>query len=83
MTSGKAFRDAQKWVTPMGRLGEPREMAKIALFLASKDSSFITGETITGDGGLTAYTWPGKCCSKTAGKTLQTRTTARKKGAGI
>lgn len=58
--SGKAFRDAQKWVTPMGRLGDPREIATIALFLASRDSSFITGETITGDGGLTAYTWPGK-----------------------
>ncbi|MFB5664039.1 SDR family oxidoreductase [Alteribacillus sp. HJP-4] len=58
--NGKAFRDAQKWVTPMGRLGDPKEMAMIALFLASKDSSFITGETITGDGGLTAYTWPGK-----------------------
>lgn len=58
--SGKAFREAQKWVTPMGRLGDPREMATIALFLASKDSSFVTGETITGDGGLTAYTWPGK-----------------------
>lgn len=57
---GKAFRDAQKWVTPMGRLGGPEEMATIALFLASTDSSFVTGEIITGDGGLTAYTWPGK-----------------------
>lgn len=58
--SGKAFRDAQKWVTPMGRLGKPEEMATIALFLASNDSSFVTGEIITGDGGLTAYTWPGQ-----------------------
>ncbi|HLR53618.1 MAG TPA: SDR family oxidoreductase, partial [Pseudogracilibacillus sp.] len=57
---GKAFREAQKWVTPMGRLGSPEEMATIALFLASADSSFVTGEIITGDGGLTAYTWPGK-----------------------
>lgn len=57
---GKAFRDAQKWVTPMGRLGKPEEMATIALFLASEDSSFVTGEIITGDGGLMAYTWPGK-----------------------
>ncbi|GAB4074169.1 SDR family oxidoreductase [Barrientosiimonas marina] len=55
---GKTFRDAQKWVTPMGRLGKPEEMASIALFLASSDSSFVTGEIITGDGGLTAYTWP-------------------------
>lgn len=57
---GKTFREAQKWVTPMGRLGGPEEMATIALFLASTDSSFVTGEIITGDGGLTAYTWPGK-----------------------
>lgn len=59
-TGGKTFRDAQKWVTPMGRLGKPEEMATIALFLASKDSSFVTGQIITGDGGLTAYTWPGE-----------------------
>ncbi|HLR03238.1 MAG TPA: SDR family oxidoreductase [Virgibacillus sp.] len=59
-TGGKTFRDAQKWVTPMGRLGKPEEMANIALFLASKESSFVTGQVITGDGGLTAYTWPGE-----------------------
>lgn len=58
--SGQKFRDAQKWVTPMGRLGRPDEMAKVALFLASDDSSFITGESIQADGGLMAYTWPGK-----------------------
>ncbi|MGJ8515870.1 SDR family oxidoreductase [Carnimonas bestiolae] len=58
--SGKNFRDAQVWVTPMGRLGKPEEMAKVTLFLASDDSSFVTGETILADGGLMAYTWPGK-----------------------
>ncbi|MDX6152183.1 SDR family oxidoreductase [Marinococcus sp. PL1-022] len=58
--SGRQFREAQKWVTPMGRLGDPREMATVALFLASDDSSFVTGETILADGGLMAYTWPGK-----------------------
>ncbi|MDP4552382.1 SDR family oxidoreductase [Alkalihalobacillus macyae] len=57
---GQKFRDANKWVTPMGRLGRPDEMAKVALFLASDDSSYVTGEDITADGGIMAYTWPGK-----------------------
>lgn len=58
--SGQQFREAQKWVTPLGRLGQPREMATIAVFLASDDSSFVTGESILADGGVMAYTWPGK-----------------------
>lgn len=58
--SGAKFREAQKWVTPLGRIGRPEEMASVALFLASSNSSFVTGETITADGGLMAYTWPGK-----------------------
>ncbi|MCA0970426.1 SDR family oxidoreductase [Halobacillus litoralis] len=57
---GQEFRDAQKWVTPLGRLGAPEEMASVALFLASDESSFVTGENILADGGLQAYTWPGK-----------------------
>jgi NAD(P)-dependent dehydrogenase (short-subunit alcohol dehydrogenase family) len=36
---------------PMGRLGEPEEVAKVALFLASDDSSFVTGIELFVDGG--------------------------------
>ncbi len=37
--------------TPMGRVGEPAEIAAIAAFLASDDASYITGQTIYADGG--------------------------------
>jgi NAD(P)-dependent dehydrogenase (short-subunit alcohol dehydrogenase family) len=39
--------------TPLGRLGEPEDVARVALFLASSDSDFVTGEGIVVDGGLT------------------------------
>jgi glucose 1-dehydrogenase len=37
--------------TPLGRVGEPDEIASVALFLATADSSYITGQTIYPDGG--------------------------------
>jgi NAD(P)-dependent dehydrogenase (short-subunit alcohol dehydrogenase family) len=37
--------------TPLGRLGEPHEIAAIAAFLASDQASYITGQTIYADGG--------------------------------
>jgi glucose 1-dehydrogenase len=37
--------------TPLGRIGEPEEIASIAVFLACRDSSYITGQTVYADGG--------------------------------
>lgn len=40
---------------PIGRIGEPEDVAKLALFLASDESSFITGANIVIDGGLSSF----------------------------
>jgi NAD(P)-dependent dehydrogenase (short-subunit alcohol dehydrogenase family) len=46
---------------PMGRFGEPEEIAAAALFLASDESSFITASSFLADGGLSnAYLTPGQ-----------------------
>jgi NAD(P)-dependent dehydrogenase (short-subunit alcohol dehydrogenase family) len=47
--------------TPLGRLGEPDEVAKVAVFLAGDDASYLTGQTVYPDGGRLAlnYLMPG------------------------
>ena len=47
--------EVEQWLTtsaPMKRLGEPREIAELAVFLASERASFITGQIVSVDGGL-------------------------------
>lgn len=45
------YRDMILGLTPMGRRGKPSEIANVALFLASDEASFVTGELIHPDGG--------------------------------
>jgi meso-butanediol dehydrogenase/(S,S)-butanediol dehydrogenase/diacetyl reductase len=50
------FRSTMGAAHPIGRMGEPEEIAATVTFLASDESSFITGASIVADGGITAWT---------------------------
>jgi 3-oxoacyl-[acyl-carrier protein] reductase len=49
---GSDFEKTMVSHTPLGRIGQPDDIAKIAVFLASDDSGWLTGETIYASGGL-------------------------------
>jgi len=54
-TAGVMGGDLEKQLvamTPLGRMGQPQDIAKIALFLASDDANWVTGERIHGAGGF-------------------------------
>jgi len=53
VTIDEAMKESSAYI-PMGRFGKPEEIAQAALFLASDDSSFVTGHLLLVDGGNTA-----------------------------
>lgn len=51
VATDKAARHRLLSRTPLGRIGDPTEIASVAAFLASDDASYVTGQTIYADGG--------------------------------
>jgi len=49
------LRAAQNRIIPVGRWGEPEEIGRLAVFLASDASSYVTGQTIVASGGMTYF----------------------------
>lgn len=53
--AGRLAKEARIATIPAGRFGKPQDIAGLAVFLASDESSWMTGTAIPVDGGLTAY----------------------------
>ena len=49
--SEEKLREARHKAVPLGRPGEPEEIASLAEFLVSDEAGFITGQTVIADGG--------------------------------
>jgi len=49
---GSDFEKQMVAATPLGRLGQPEDIAPIAVFLASEDSAWMTGEFLVASGGM-------------------------------
>jgi NAD(P)-dependent dehydrogenase (short-subunit alcohol dehydrogenase family) len=47
-----AIKASERQVAPAGRVGAPKDVANLALFLASDEADYVTGELIFVDGGL-------------------------------
>ncbi len=52
---GQALRKERIATIPLGRIGQPADVAEMAVFLASEESSWLTGAAIPLDGGISAY----------------------------
>ncbi|MBD06863.1 MAG: hypothetical protein CME24_21255 [Gemmatimonadetes bacterium] len=50
----QAIRASMSACAPMNRIGQPAEIARVVLFMASEDASFMTGESVCVDGGIMA-----------------------------
>ena len=48
---GSDFHKKTEAETPLGRIGQPKDIADVAVFLASDDSYWVTGQTIKASGG--------------------------------
>jgi 3-oxoacyl-[acyl-carrier protein] reductase len=48
----KAAKERPCAQTPLGRIGQPNDSAKVAVFLASSDSDWLTGEVAGASGGM-------------------------------
>lgn len=62
-TAAAQGNDSDGWEMPpslLDRMGTPEEIAGVAAFLASEDASFITGQTLVVDGGLTITDYPSR-----------------------
>ena len=52
---GRRLKQSRVGTIPLGRFGKPANVAEVAVFLASEESSWLTGTAIPLDGGLTAF----------------------------